>query len=158
MRGSMGRRCAYVMALVASMAVAVPPDTAQAEPLADQSFRLSTAAAFDVSPPLRDLAKTSIPTPSTAKTERPERGHSLADKGHSADSALQDGNRRGQVPLEQISPPRINFEGVANSANPRLVSPPDPDGDVGPKVRPHTRSTRGPGLGVCQRFPGPGVR
>lgn len=133
---STGRRSALVAAatLIASGLAVVPVGTVQAEPAAKDDFRLSTAAAFDVSPPLRELAKTTVASTADAtQSERPERGEGVADKGHSGDAALQNGAARAaQDPLEQISAPRINFEGVANSANPILISPPDPDGDVGP--------------------------
>jgi hypothetical protein len=92
---------------------------------------LGTAAAFDVSPPLRELATTPLASSAGAAAERAERGPVAADKGFSGDDAVPAG-KRAQDPLEQISAPRINFEGVANSANPVLISPPDPDGDVGP--------------------------
>jgi hypothetical protein len=58
------------------------------------------------------------------------------DNGYTGDGALQNGlaaaRKPGQDPLEQISAPRISFQGVSNAANPILVSPPDPDGEVGP--------------------------
>jgi hypothetical protein len=114
------------------MLAVLPLDAAQAQPV-DQQYRLSTAAAFDVSPPLRELAKAVVPgTARASAAERRERGAHVADKGHGGDGALQGAARHAQDPLEQISPPRTNFEGVANTANPILISPPDPDGDVGP--------------------------
>ncbi len=128
---SKGRRSGSLLVTVSMLAV-LPLGTAQAQPV-DQQFRMSTAAAYDVSPPLSELAKTVVPSAVRGSAaERRERGTHAADKGHSADGALQDVARRSQDPLEQISPPRINFEGIANTANPVLISPPDPDGDVGP--------------------------
>jgi hypothetical protein len=115
----------------------LPLGTAQAEPSPDQQFRLSSAAAFDVSPPLRELGNAATTgTADATPAERLERGPVSPDKGYGGDGALQSDSagteRPGQDPLEQISAPLVNFEGVANSANPRLISPPDPDGDVGP--------------------------
>jgi hypothetical protein len=134
----MQRRTALVAvtALVASMLAAVPSVSAQAEPAAAQSFRLTTTAAFDVSPPLRDLANVVLPDPPAESHERGDDDDGAPpDNGYTGDGALQNSlaaQQRGQDPLEQISPPRISFEGVPNSANPILVSPPDPDGEVGP--------------------------
>ncbi|HKN51357.1 MAG TPA: hypothetical protein VJX66_02585, partial [Amycolatopsis sp.] len=127
-----GRTSVLAATLLVSSLVGVPGGTAFAGPVAGQSFRVSPAAAFDVSPPLRELAKLPGAAAAAAPSERPERGRPVADTGHRADGALQASVNRVQDPLERISPPRINFEGIANSANPRLVSPPDPDGEVGP--------------------------
>jgi hypothetical protein len=128
----MPRRLASAAALViVASGLAPAASSAAAEPVSDQP-RITTAAAFDVSPPLRELATRAVPRAEVA-AERAERGPAVADRGHSPDGALPDaGVARAQDPLEQISPPRINFEGVPNTANPTLISPPDPDGDVGP--------------------------
>jgi hypothetical protein len=123
---------AAAVTLAASSMAFVPVQVAPAAPAAPASpFTVKKAAAFDVSPPLRDLAKRTV-SATTSTDLPPERGPVVADRGHSPDGALQRETAVRQDPLEQISPPRINFEGVANSANPRLISPPDPDGDVGP--------------------------
>lgn len=111
--------------LVAGLMVVVPAGMAQAAP----AFTVGTAAAFDVSPPLRDLAKTAAPASVPADLPA-ERGPVAADRGHSPDGALQAVS--AQDLDEQISPPLVNFEGTSNFTNPRLISPPDPDGDVGP--------------------------
>jgi len=120
--------------LVASL-VTVTPLTAQAAPAAPQ-FTTRTAAAFDVSAPLRDLAKAGLGAAATGvAAERAERGPApAADAGYGGDGALQAGGAAGTAadPNEQVSPPIVNFEGVANAANPIFISPPDPDGEVGP--------------------------
>jgi hypothetical protein len=123
--------------LVAGLVIAIPAGTAQAAPAPNapqaQTFTVNAPAAFDVSPPLRELAK--LGTSTVPVTDLlAERGPVAVDKGHSTDGALQSSPARHprQDPLEQISEPRISFEGTANATNPRLVSPPDPDGDVGP--------------------------
>jgi len=115
--------------LVGSMLTVVPL-AAEAAP-ASRPFTVSKAAAFDVSPPLRELA--AAPARAAPEALPDERGPVAADKGHSGDGALQSAvTRRPSDPAELISPPIADFEGVANTANPRLISPPDPDGDVGP--------------------------
>jgi hypothetical protein len=127
---------AATTALVASVLAAVPAaGTAQAQPGAVQPFQLSTTAAFDVSPPLRELAHVVLPPPEEDSEARDDLGPVAVDTGYTGDGALQNplaAAKRGQDPLEQISPPRINFEGIANATNPLLISPPDPDGEVGP--------------------------
>jgi hypothetical protein len=133
----MQRRAALaaVTTLVASVLAAVSPLSAPAEPVAPLPFRLTTSAAFDVSPPLRELAARPAAPGFAAFSERAERDvRPVADKGYTGDGALQQlgVSARAADPLEQISPPRISFEGVANSANPILISPPDPNGEVGP--------------------------
>lgn len=54
----------------------------------------------------------------------------VGDRGFSGDGAIQEAN--SQQAAAQLSAPVVNFEGLANSDNPFLVSPPDPVGDVGP--------------------------
>jgi hypothetical protein len=124
-----------VTTLVASVLAAVSPLSAPAEPVAPLPFRLTTAAAFDVSPPLRELAARPAPPASGDFDEDEDDSvRPVVDNGYTGDGALQQlgVSARAADPLEQISPPRISFEGVANSANPILISPPDPNGEVGP--------------------------
>jgi len=133
----MQRRAALAAAttLVASLLAAVPQTHAQAEPVAAQPFRLATTAAFDISPPLRDLANVVLPDPPRRPRAGRRRPRRTTDNGYTGDGALQNSlatPRRGQDPLEQISPPRISFEGVANSANPILISPPTRTARSGP--------------------------
>jgi hypothetical protein len=124
-----------VSGLAASVLAVVPSVGAAAEPVGAQAFRLTQTAAFDVSPPLRELANVVLP-PAVEGQERGDDDEGApADNGWTGDGALQNSlaaKKPGQDPLEQISGPRVSFEGVSNAANPILVSPPDPDGEVGP--------------------------
>src|SRR2546430_12224780 len=136
MRRSMRRTSTLgALALVASLAVVVSPSAAPAEPATALPFRLTQASAFDVSPPLRELANVVLPTPTDQDDSHDDLGPIATDTGYTGDGALQNSfaaAKKAQDPLEQISAPRINFEGVANSANPILISPPDPNSAVGP--------------------------
>jgi hypothetical protein len=128
------RRTAFISstALIASMLAVMP---AAAEPVAAPQFQLGTAAAFDVSPPLRDLVNVQLPPPGEDNEEHDDLGPVTVDTGYTGDGALQNSlaaAAKGQDPLEQISAPRVSFQGISNATNPRLVSPPDPDGEVGP--------------------------
>jgi hypothetical protein len=106
------------LASVASATLASPP-----------APQFSRAAAFDVSPPLRNLAskgrsvvpKTQLP---------PERGPAVSDTGFAGDGAVQ----KSAAPLTgaSIPSPLQTFEGLSNADNPFQVSPPDPVGAVGP--------------------------
>jgi hypothetical protein len=90
--------------------------------------RASKAVAFDVSRPLRALAAR---TPTTAVPRRlpPERGPAVADRGFAGDGAVQSISGAASP---QIGATLANFEGLANTENPFQVSPPDPNGEVGP--------------------------
>jgi hypothetical protein len=88
--------------------------------------------AFDVSEPLRELAKDHKPV--NAKDLPEERGPVVADQGYSGDGALQAGT--AAVAAQAIPAPLQNFEGLSNQDNFDIfgfrVNPPDPNGDVGP--------------------------
>jgi hypothetical protein len=65
-------------------------------------------------------------TGATQRALSPERGPIVADRGFGADGVVQStAGRRSAVAL-------ANFEGLANGDNPFLVSPPDPNGEIGP--------------------------
>lgn len=89
------------------------------------------ATAFDVSKPLRELAKASRPGTPRGEDIRPDRGPVVESHGHSADAALQ----TQAAPLA-IPGTIANFEGLSNEDNFDVfgfrVNPPDPVGDVGP--------------------------
>jgi hypothetical protein len=89
------------------------------------------ATAFDVSKPLRELAKTAPSAIGHGGEIRPERGPVARDRGHSTDGALQSRAAASVIPA-----PIVNFEGLSNQANFDVfgfrVNPPDPVGDVGP--------------------------
>jgi hypothetical protein len=116
-----------VIGLVAAAAAAAATRTGSPAPNRGPTF--TEAKAFDVSKPLRELARTARPPTPTGP--RPERGPVVADRGHSADGALQTG-----VASQAISAPLLTFEGLSNQANFGAygfrVNPPDPNGDVGP--------------------------
>jgi hypothetical protein len=59
-----------------------------------------------------------------------ERGPSGTDRGFSGDGAVQSSASRLGGP--RIGAPLLTFEGLANVDNPFQVSPPDPNGEVGP--------------------------
>lgn len=107
--------------------------------------QFSTAKAFDVSRPLRDIALSAsskrqalAATASGLYEVRPEPDLVDAiDTGFTGDAAIQDGGagqRAFQAPA--IAAPLVNFEGLSNADNLAVfgfrVAPPDPVGDVGP--------------------------
>jgi hypothetical protein len=117
------------VAMLAATAVGASAATAAAAP-GDQRPRFFEPEAFDVSKPLRELAKTAKPPKATYL--RPELGPQLVgDRGHSGDGALQEA-----VPPQTIGAPLTTFEGLSNQDNFNVfefrVNPPDPVGDVGP--------------------------
>jgi len=91
------------------------------------------AVAFDVSPPLRNLAaaRRVTPEPGPLREVRPDRGPVAEDQGFSGDGALQSGAGAATIPGTGA-----NFEGLSNQDNFNIfgfrVNPPDPNGDVGP--------------------------
>ena len=95
---------------------------------------VGTAAAFDKSPPLRDMEMiapggTAQPFSAPAKTDRSLVGP-VANTRHKPDGALQSGLSPNAMPS-----PLFTFEGPRNEDNFNLfgirVNPPDPNGDVG---------------------------
>jgi hypothetical protein len=122
-----------VLTLAAAVATSVAGAATQAESAAAKGPepKFSNAVAFDVSKPLRDLAKNRKPGKATGGEVRPDRGATPEDRGHSGDAALQ----AEAAPLA-IPAPMANFEGLSNQDNFNVfgfrVNPPDPVGDVGP--------------------------
>jgi hypothetical protein len=90
--------------------------------------RISKAVAFDLSPPLRKLAHRAPATP-RAHPLAPERGPIVTDRRFTGDGAVQSSARATSA---QIAGTIANFEGLSNADNPFEVSPPDPNGEVGP--------------------------
>jgi hypothetical protein len=119
-----------ISVLLAAVLTAVGATPAGSTP-ATHEPKFSKAAAFDISSPLRDLAKAAKPTKGKDGEVRPDRGPVAANRGHSGDGALQAG-----VAAQAISAPLANFEGLSSQDNFNTiggrVNPPDPDGDVGP--------------------------
>ncbi len=117
--------------LVAGLLGVVPVVSAMAgqetpPPSVRPEARFTEAAAFDVSPSLRDLA--AQPRTAAPRQLPPERGPVVKDQGFTGDGAVQ-----STVPVgTNIPDPLITFEGLRNTDNPFLVTPPDPVGDVGP--------------------------
>jgi len=91
--------------------------------------KFTNAIAFDVSPPVRSLPLAVRVYFSEVEREiRPEGGIIAKDRGFSGDTVAQRSlDRRPNIPN-----PLMTFEGLANTGNPFLVAPPDPNGDVGP--------------------------
>jgi hypothetical protein len=130
-----------VIFLVAStLVVVVAPRAAHAKPAALASLHptVSQAKAFDVSAPLRDLARRP-PAPVTRRDAPADRGPLPTDHGYTGDGALQTTTGAptpGVRGTATIPSPSLTFEGLSNQDNANLfgfqVSPPDPVGDVGP--------------------------
>jgi len=125
------------------LACAAAADAANSAVNAKPKF--STAVAFDVSRPLREITPPSVlrqSTPQSATAEpwdiRPDRGPYVADTGFTGDGARQGSNAKlhSQPLTAAIAAPLANFEGLSNQDNFDLfgfrVNPPDPVGDVGP--------------------------
>jgi hypothetical protein len=117
------------LAITAASTSAAP--VAESAPPGDPKF--SEAIAFDVSKPLRVLARTARSTHGRGGAMVTDRAlfPGSTDRGHSKDGAFQ--NRAGSA---MIPGPIANFEGLSNQDNfdrlGRRVNPPDPVGDVGP--------------------------
>jgi hypothetical protein len=118
--------------LAAGPLVSAPGGPAHATTAATSNVskaRITTAAAFDLSPALRDLARRAQISGTPRRLHR-ERGPSGTDRGFTGDGAVQSSATRLGGP--RIGAPLVNFEGLANVDNPFQVSPPDPNGEVGP--------------------------
>jgi hypothetical protein len=132
------RRALPIM-LVATAVAAVSAGTTQAgSNRAMKGPTFSNAVAFDVSKPLRDLAKDAKPNiaPSAAPAGA-DRNYSVDRTGSNSIfsplSALQSAASAGGA---DIPAPLTSFEGLSNQDNFNIyggrVNPPDPNGDVGP--------------------------
>ncbi len=114
--------------------------------IASPKPKFTTAVAFDVSRPLRELAAPAAvagQVTGAADAEpyevRPERDivEPAADNGFTGDGALSGSTAaRSALAALTISAPIANFEGISNQDNFNIfgfrVNPPDPVGDVGP--------------------------
>ena len=133
--GSRGR----ALFCVAFAGFSVGLQGAAAQDLSSVTPRFTSAVAFDVSQPARDIAPLSaggrfaLPDNGSGVLEiRPERGPSVADTGFSGDGTF------GQAvsnSVKKMAENFANFEGLSNQDNFNLfgfrVNPPDPVGDVG---------------------------
>ena len=109
-----------------------------AQPAATPKF--STAVAFDVSRPVRELAPPSLARRTLTeeiREVRPDRGPVTTDRGFGGDHAIQrSADGRSGLVSALLAPPLLTFEGLSNNDNFALyggrVNPPDPVGDIGP--------------------------
>jgi hypothetical protein len=129
-------RAPWIVAGVAAACLAMPASAAKPNP----SPKWSTAKAFDVSKPLRELPSQARAIgkidPDAEYEVRPERGAVPEDRGHTGDGALQKPKAGALLSAAiGIQPPLVTFEGLSNQDNFTLfggrVNPPDPVGDVG---------------------------
>src|SRR5262245_21428686 len=127
------------LALVAGLMVA--PTGAGASEVAAPTVSFSTAAAFDVSRPLRDIAAATAPRARAGLTDEDHVFESKAeevledrevvaeDHGYAPDGAVQSTDGSAAVAAA------TSFEGLSNQDNFNLyggrVNPPDNSGDVG---------------------------
>ena len=127
-----------VFSIVAVLLLVASVGAVQAAPAGARAVRgpiITTQAAFDKTPPLRDLAQRASRR-ATPRELPPERGPAVVDRGYSGDGALQAAGAQSvsSQAAPQIAAPLLTFEGLRNTDNPNglLVNPPDPVGDVGP--------------------------
>ena len=135
---------ALLIGVVAVLSASAAP---LAAPLAaPPAPKFSTAVAFDKTPALRDMARSSAPRKAQGAASdeeprdiRPDRGPVAADRGFAGDGAIQgaSASRAAAASLAAtVSAPIANFEGISNQDNFNIfgfrVNPPDPVGDVGP--------------------------
>jgi hypothetical protein len=122
-----------VGALLAAVLTAVGATHAVSGP-AKTGPKFTEAVAYDVSKPLRVLAKTEKAS-ARDRTARlsPERGATVKDAGFSGDPAVE---ATSPAATAAIGDTIANFEGLGQQDNfnllARRVNPPDPVGDVGP--------------------------
>lgn len=111
-----------------SRAVAAPTRTA-AVPAGKSAPVVTTDAKHDTSPVLRTMRRPAVsPSPATPRVvPKPPVPHPRkAGHGKAGSAAVQTGGVTGTMPsFEQ------NFDGVSNGDNPKIVLPPDTQGDVG---------------------------
>src|SRR5215211_1850735 len=119
-------------ALLAALLMGAGATQAGSAPASQPGPKFSEAVAYDVSKPLRVLAKTASARDRTVRLS-PERGATVKDAGFSGDTAVQ---TTSSADTPAIGGPIANFEGLRNQDNfdvlGRRVNPPDPVGDVGP--------------------------
>jgi hypothetical protein len=130
------RRARWLVPVLFVAALLIPTSPAPAQPTAKDSprARVTGAAAFDVSPAMRDVAARAARSPSsTPSAVQPfaDRGPSATGSGFSGDAAVQ--SRAGAT--ADVAP-SVSFEGLRGQDNIPVLGgipiPPDPVGDVGP--------------------------
>jgi hypothetical protein len=148
-RGPRSWKIAFPIAVLVAIVVTMTAGTTQAGPTAplDAGPTFSTPKAFDVSPPLRDLARAAAATgaklPSQSGRDA-DRDLDIEAKSASVKrasstrptSAASPQSATSQAAPAAIPAPGVNFEGLSNQDNFNVigfrVNPPDNDGDVGP--------------------------
>lgn len=106
--------------LVAALLIPASPTPAQPAPAAAKSIpkaKFTTAAAFDVSPTMRDVAARAAAA-SPVRSEVPslaDRGPRVAGSGFSGDGAVQARAKAGAAP--DIAAPSVSFEGLRGQDN-----------------------------------------
>jgi hypothetical protein len=137
------RRARWLVPVLLVAALLIPASPAPAQPAtaakASPKARVTTAAAFDVSPTMRDIAaRAARSTSSDRSTPRAarrfaDRGPSAIDSGFSGDAAVQSSV---EAAAADIAAPSVSFEGLRGEDNIPVLGgipiPPDPVGDVGP--------------------------
>jgi hypothetical protein len=146
MRATRSWKLVLPVAVVAAVVMAMSAGTTQAGPNM-KGPKFTEAAAFDVSKPLRDLAKSQKPSTKTfpAPTGKDTDSELSAEAGAwsaflstaaSLSAALAPQAASVQQAATAIPSPIANFEGLSNQDNFNVfgfrVNPPDPVGDVGP--------------------------
>jgi len=136
------RKAALVCALSGALMSLIGVGEVNAASAVIAKPKFSTAVAFDVSRPAREIAPISLLRRGATATDepldiRPERGPVPADNGFTGDGAVFPSAARLMAPLSvNIPAPLANFEGLSNLDNFNIfgfrVNPPDPVGDVGP--------------------------
>ncbi len=116
---------ALVLPLVAGTTMVAQP--AQAAPRSIAPVRVTTAVAFDLSRPMRDLPVVRGPIGPMTFESRDDEGPFVRPRS-GFDAAVQ----RTMGTDLSIFAPILTFEGLKNGQNPSLVVPPDPNGAVGP--------------------------
>jgi hypothetical protein len=121
--------------LTTALLVGIGATPAGSAPAAKPAPKFSEAVAYDVSPPLRALAKTARSSArATDIRMSPEWGATVKDNGFSGDAAVQEAATA--TVAATIGGTIANFEGLGQQDNfnvlARRVNPPDPVGDVGP--------------------------
>ena len=106
--------------------------TAQAAARPHPKPTITSDVAHDLSPPLRVMAATRVAPDADDPADEEDFGPTPgADRGHSADGALQSALLPATIPSTTQ-----NFEGLSNEDNFNIfgfrVNPPDPNGEVGP--------------------------
>jgi hypothetical protein len=137
-------RLLVLAALIA--ALAAPAGTTQAASAKRPDGlkpKFTNAAAFDVSKPLRELARTAKPAATRldrVNFDRAGPAVGTAKQGHSRDGALQSAaatrSASAAAGTQSIGGTIANFEGMSNQDNFNTfgfrVNPPDPNGEAGP--------------------------